>query len=117
MLSVDAGMKWLEIISLLMLAFVAPVMHFETHFGKAGSSAEDSVQMHPLVAVLSILLWWELLFYAQPFKHTGPLVIIIQEILKDMIFFLVLAVSIMFGFGVAFFVLFQGTEIVPKDFE
>lgn len=109
-------MKWLELISLLMLAFVAPVMHFDAHFRADGNPVDDSIRLYPLVAVLSILLWWVLLFYAQPFKHTGPLVIIIQEILKDMLFFLVLAVSIMFGFGVAFFVLFQANDDVPKDF-
>ena len=47
------------------------------------------------------------MYYAQTLKSTGPLVIMIFEIVWDMRYFLLSLTSIMIGFGVAFFVLFR----------
>lgn len=62
------------------------------------------------VASTCILLWSKTLYYAQAFKGTGPLVIMIREIIKDIRFYLFLMFSILMGFAIAFFVLFRNAR-------
>ena len=87
--------------SSLSTGIVLPIVHF------TASSGAHSIQESWLVSLTAIVLYWKLLYYAQAFRATGPLVIMIFEIFKDTLFFLVLMLAIMFGFGVAFFVTFR----------
>ena len=91
----------LEIISLLFVAFFLPALHLGDW-----KSEIDKIETGA-AAVTSIMLWWKLLYYAQAFRKTGPLVIMIFEIIKDMLFFLITAAAVFFAFGLAFFVIFR----------
>lgn len=91
--------NWLEVVSYLLLMIVIPVVHF---------ADLNSRFLTSLVAAEAILVWSKMLYFAQAFKKTGSSVIMIKEIIKDIMFFLILAFSVLFGFGVAFFVLYRG---------
>ncbi|GMH33162.1 hypothetical protein BSKO_00996 [Bryopsis sp. KO-2023] len=104
--------NWLEMVSYILLSIIIPIVHYVPFNSKFLTS---------LVAAESILVWSKMLYFAQAFKDTGPNVIMIKEIIKDIVFFLVMAFSVLFGFGVAFFVLyrekrFEDCEVdFPKD--
>ncbi|CAD7704848.1 unnamed protein product [Ostreobium quekettii] len=95
--------KWnaLEIGSSIMVAFVLPAMQL------TANTEERQQWQSVLVAMTAITVWWKLLYFATPFKATGPLVIVIFEVIKDIFFFVFLLVAIMFGFSVAFFLAFR----------
>ena len=96
--------KWnlLEIISLTMVIFCLPFLRL----GKWIDSRADEIESG-VAAMTSIMLWWKSLYYAQAFRKTGPLVIMIFEIIKDMMFFLATAAGVFVAFGFAFFVIFR----------
>lgn len=98
--------NWLEMVSYLLVIIVIPVVHF----GELNDRFLTS-----LVATEAILVWSKMLYFAQAFKKTGPSVIMIKEIIKDIMFFLILAFSVLFGFGVAFFVLYRGERFQSCD--
>lgn len=103
---VFSGWNWAELCSYLLIAAGIPVVHY--------------VGGHPnlltsLVATTSILLWSKMLYYAQAFKRTGGNVVMIKEIVKDMGFFLMMAFSVLFGFGNAFFVLYRDKRFVDCE--
>ncbi|CAD7704847.1 unnamed protein product [Ostreobium quekettii] len=103
--------KWnlLELLSSIMTAFVIPATHFS-----ATSESRDQRES-VMVAITAIVLWWKLLYFATPFRATGPLVILIFEVLKDIVFFVVLLAAIMFGFSVAFFVTFRHDKLALNE--
>eukprot|EP00210_Caulerpa_lentillifera_P007820 g7462.t1 len=59
------------------------------------------------IAVESILIWIKVWYFAQAFEKTGAFVLMIENIIKDCVPFLGLAVVILFGFSFALFILFQ----------
>ena len=89
-------MKWIELFSYLVVVFFVPVTMMV--------SAESDV-LRGFMASASVLLWVKMLYYAQAFKSTGPMVVMIREIVKDIRWFLCLLLAFLLGFGVAFFVL------------
>ncbi|CAD7698674.1 unnamed protein product [Ostreobium quekettii] len=96
--------KWniLDFASSFATTFVIPIVHFKATEIRAGPEIESV-----LVSVTAIVLYWKLLYYLQSFRQTGPLVVSIFEIIRDILFFLILFLAIQFGFGVAFFVTFR----------
>eukprot|EP00803_Ostreobium_quekettii_P000555 evm.model.scf_322.4 EVM.evm.TU.scf_322.4 scf_322:80745-87058(+) len=102
--------KWnvMEFMSYIFLVVVIPVLHL---------TAIDSANQVQSVAVgmATILVWWKMLYYFLGFKPTGPLVIMIFEIVKDIVFFLVVALGLLLGFGIAFFVLYRHDVLLAKD--
>lgn len=46
-------------------------------------------------------------YFAQPFRHTGPLVLLIDHVAKDCMYFIGLASIVLFGFALALHVLFR----------
>lgn len=108
------GYHILEGVTLFLVSIVTPVMHYITEVPQDNGTLSKE-EMHGLVAALSILLWWNMLYYILPFRHTGPLVLIIQEIMKDMLVFIVLVVTVLAGFTVAFFVLFNHSDCRSSD--
>jgi hypothetical protein len=52
-------------------------------------------------------MWSKLLYFALAFESTSALVRMVLEILVDMKHFLLLLVTVMIGFGCAFFVVFR----------
>lgn len=57
-----------------------------------------------------------MIYYAQPFSSTGPLVTMIRKIFYDILFFLSLAAMVMIGFGFAFYLLFQSCDDPDEGF-
>jgi len=97
--------NWLELFSYINVVFIIP-------FGQWMSLKEGSHRaiLSALVAVESLLIWSRMLFYARPFDHTGPLVVTIFAIVREICYFLILALSVMFGFALAFCVLYRHVE-------
>lgn len=94
--------KWIELVYCVLLVVVIPVLILYCGF------ASDEVAA--FMAVASVLLWMKLLFYAQAFKSTGPMVIMMREIIFDIRWFLFILFAFLVGFGVAFFVLLANTR-------
>jgi len=100
--------NWLELFSYINVVFIIP-------FGQWMSLKEGSHRaiLSALVAVESLLIWSRMLFYARPFDHTGPLVVTISAIVREICYYLILALCVMFGFALAFCVLYRHVE--PKE--
>jgi len=64
-------------------------------------------QAETAVAFECMLLWITVLYYAQPFRVTGPLVATIRVILWDILPFLMLGLMVMMGFSIACHTLFH----------
>ena len=101
----------LEVICYFLIVFLVPMAHILEDIKES-----ESRLLAGLVAMASIFLWAKTLYYAQAFKGTGPLVIMIREIVKDIRFYLFLLFAILTGFAIAFFVLFRN-ERFGKDCE
>ncbi|GMH43596.1 hypothetical protein BSKO_11518 [Bryopsis sp. KO-2023] len=118
--------NWLELVSYALLAIFIP---WFTVMGdsvdKDGSAvARANGLLSTLVAIESILLWWKMMYYVKPFRRTGPMVISISEILRDICYFLFLGFMVVIGFTIAFFVLYRRARPrpsrvhpIPPDFE
>eukprot|EP00210_Caulerpa_lentillifera_P003481 g3321.t1 len=101
--------KWTELISCLLLVVAIPLVVIYCGF--------ESEAVASLMAVTSVLLWVKLLFYAQAFKSTGPMVIMMREIIFDIRWFLFILFAFLVGFGIAFFVLLANTRKADNDGE
>eukprot|EP00192_Tetraselmis_astigmatica_P001734 CAMPEP_0117676888 /NCGR_PEP_ID=MMETSP0804-20121206/16449_1 /TAXON_ID=1074897 /ORGANISM="Tetraselmis astigmatica, Strain CCMP880" /LENGTH=2014 /DNA_ID=CAMNT_0005486129 /DNA_START=659 /DNA_END=6704 /DNA_ORIENTATION=- len=75
----------------------------------------DPVWLNPIVAINAILMWSKLLYFALAFESTSALVRMVLEIFYDMRHFLLLLVTVMIGFGCAFFVMFSGYDPVDEE--
>ncbi|GMH44506.1 hypothetical protein BSKO_12458 [Bryopsis sp. KO-2023] len=97
--------NWIDLASYGLLVGVIAPYHF---FVAAGSTEVDEQNsLTVMVSTESILLSWKMLRYAQGFRTTAPVVIMIKEILKAIIVFLILTFGLMIGFAIAFYVLFR----------
>ncbi|GMH44608.1 hypothetical protein BSKO_12560 [Bryopsis sp. KO-2023] len=98
--------NWLDVLTYIILVAVIGPLHFGI---SAGNSSSIRVQnrLTVMVSTLSILLSAKMLRYAQGFRTTAPMVLMIKEIVKAILVFLVIAFGLMFGFAIAFFVLFR----------
>lgn len=67
-----------------------------------------------IISVTECLIWWKLLYFMFPFESTGPLVIMIFEVLNDIKVFLLVVTVILIGFSTTFFILFS--EADNKDY-
>lgn len=88
--------NWVEMAAYIMLVLLIPLFHMVHNVGHS-----------IVVAITSIMLWWKLMYFAKTYRKTGPLVIVLEKILQDIAFFLILGLMVVFGFGVAFFVLYR----------
>lgn len=95
---ITSGWNWMEFTSYA-AAIVIPFAKDDHH--------SDEITLSCIVAIASIMLWGKVLYYARAFFPTGPLVIMIGEIIQDILYFIALAFMVLFGFGVAFFVLYH----------
>ena len=91
-------MKWIEFSSYIVVVVFLPLASIRR-------PDKESQLVIGFMATASVLLWVKLLYYAQAFKSTGPMVVMIREIVKDIRWFLFVLVAFLVGFGVAFFVL------------
>ncbi|GMH45448.1 hypothetical protein BSKO_13405 [Bryopsis sp. KO-2023] len=97
--------KWnaLEFATYVLVAGVIPALHWHR-----------PQELHVVVAITNIALWWKTLYYMQIFSPTAPLVIAIFRIMNDMLSLVLLGSIVLFGFGLAYFVLLHpepGEEI------
>ena len=95
--------RWnvVDLFSSVVTTFILPMIHFT-------ATNEDRSQRESLLAAITlVVLWWKMLYFGQATRTTGPLVIAIFEIVKDIAFFIVTILLIQLGFGVAFFMVFQ----------
>ena len=54
-------------------------------------------------------------YFAQPFRDTGALVLMIYNIARDCVAFLCLSFIVLFGFGLALHVLFRGISASTEE--
>ena len=101
--------NWMEILCYISIIVLIPIGQY--WLLKEGKRA---TYLSGLVALESLLLWCKVLYYLQPFRSTGPLVIIVSAIALDILPFLLLATCVMLGFTVAFFVLYRHYRY-PED--
>lgn len=97
--------NWMELFTYFVLMCPIPVFHFI-----ATASDKGNTTLTALVSVQSIIMWWKLLYFAQAIKRSGYLVVMIREIFRDILVFLILFAMILAGFSIAFFVLFRHDE-------
>ncbi|GMH43823.1 hypothetical protein BSKO_11757 [Bryopsis sp. KO-2023] len=71
------------------------------------TSQEGQKRLTILVCLVSILLSWKTLHFAQAFRWTAPMVLMIFETMKSISVFLGITFGLVFGFAIAFFVLFR----------
>eukprot|EP00210_Caulerpa_lentillifera_P006590 g6295.t1 len=105
-----SGWNWMEVLSYFNIVIVIPLAHFV--FANEGDA---TTKLSAFVAVELLLLWSRMLFYARPFQSTGPLVITISLIFVETAYFLFLALCVMFGFALAFRILYRHVEIPEQD--
>lgn len=105
--------KWnvFEFIMYASITFIIPIFQIQYYFQNSDNSVLTYNPMFKSCVSLTVcLIWWKLLYYFLPYKSTGPLIILIFEILKDIRFFVVVVIMILIGFGTMFFVLFSDEE-------
>eukprot|EP00210_Caulerpa_lentillifera_P006593 g6298.t1 len=106
-----SGWNWMEVLSYFNIVVVIPLAHFV--FANEGSY---TTTLSALVALESLLLWSRMLFYARPFRATGPFVLVIASLTAKIIPLMVLGLTVMIGFALAFHVLYRHVrEIHDED--
>lgn len=100
--------KWnvIELITYIDIICVIPILQkVDYHFDKFSDSVLKNFS-----SVAVCLMWWKLLYYLFPFKATGPLVILIFEVLKDLRVFILVVVMILSGFATMFFPMLSNSK-------
>lgn len=92
----------LELLSYVLLLLVLPILHFGFMFDESFRAP-----FFVFVGVESILMWFKVWYYAQPFEKTGALVLLVDNVISDCLPFLFLAFVILVGYSIALFVIFQ----------
>eukprot|EP00210_Caulerpa_lentillifera_P009188 g8760.t1 len=107
-----SGWNLIEMLSYINVVIIIPLAEFKLLNGGKRASI-----LSALVAVGSLLFWSRVLFYARPFRRTGPLVVTVSAIVKEIFYFLILTLTIMFGFSLAFHVLYRhvGNSSTNRD--
>lgn len=102
--------KWLyskfnlcEFITYIIILIPIPIMHF----CRTDKDVVKYRRLVKLVSIVSFLLWWKTLHFFLPFRITGAMIIMIFEIIHDISIFIILAIVVMLGFGISFYILFR----------
>eukprot|EP00210_Caulerpa_lentillifera_P008455 g8067.t1 len=93
----------IELFSYTLLLFIIPILHFGYMSCRDGFRAPFIM----FVGINSVLVWFKVWYYAQPFEQTGALVLLIDNVVLDCLPFLFLGFVILIGYSIALFVLFQ----------
>jgi len=88
-----------------MLAWVSPPLYYYSDNGFSFPLAFPNTGLSMPFAVEAILVFATVLYSAQPFKYTGPLVATVQAVLVDIIPFLALGLIVLVGFSIGAFAL------------
>eukprot|EP01038_Epipyxis_sp_PR26KG_P006741 gene6741-9236_t len=68
-------------------------------------NGEDTPNSRCFLSTAIIISWFKVLYFMKPFEVSGPLVSMIIRILYDIRFFMLVLLSVVFGFSVAFWLL------------
>eukprot|EP00210_Caulerpa_lentillifera_P007841 g7483.t1 len=98
----SSGWNIVEVVSYIMVIMVISSLHFANLLNLDVWSI-----LSACIAVESILIWIKVWYFAQAFEKTGAFVLMIENIIKDCVPFLSLALVILLGFSFALFILFQ----------
>eukprot|EP00210_Caulerpa_lentillifera_P007837 g7479.t1 len=98
------GSIWnlLELLTYAILIFLIVPMHFLSF---QYSSLFQC--LYVVLAIESILMWFKVWYFLQAFSQTGALVLMIENVIKDCIPFLILSGIVLFGFSIGLFAMFQ----------
>eukprot|EP00210_Caulerpa_lentillifera_P007742 g7388.t1 len=99
-----------EVLSYIMLLAIIVPLHVLSLFTHDVLSI-----LFAFLALETILIWIKVWYFAQAFKKTGAFVLMIENVLKDCLPFLVLALVILIGYSFALFILFQSPLQTIKD--
>eukprot|EP00210_Caulerpa_lentillifera_P007770 g7414.t2 len=98
----SSGWNIVEVASYIMVILVISSLHFANLFNFDVWSL-----LSACIAIEAILIWIKVWYFAQAFEKTGAFVLMIENIVKDCVPFLGLALVILLGFSFALFSLFQ----------
>eukprot|EP00210_Caulerpa_lentillifera_P009517 g9076.t1 len=107
---VKSSWIWLKVFSYQNLVIIIPLGHYLLL-----SDGDKTFILSSYVAVESLLIWSRMLFYARPFRNVGHVIIGISYILKESVYFLFLAIFVMFGFALAFQVLYRHVQFPEEE--
>eukprot|EP00210_Caulerpa_lentillifera_P007751 g7397.t1 len=98
----SSGWNIVEVVSYIMVITVIPSLHVANLLNLDVWSI-----LSACIAIEAILIWMKVWYFAQAFEKTGAFVLMIENIIKDCVPFLGLALVILLGFSFALFILFQ----------
>eukprot|EP00210_Caulerpa_lentillifera_P007789 g7433.t1 len=102
----------LEVISYVILIIVIPFFHIANLCGLGVKPC-----FYALLAIETSLIWIKVWYYAQALDKTGAFVLMIENVIKDCLAFLVLTIVILIGSSLTLFILFQFPLQINKTYE
>eukprot|EP00210_Caulerpa_lentillifera_P007813 g7455.t1 len=98
------GSRWnlLELLTYVILIFLIVPMHFLSFYYKSLLPC-----LYVVLATKSILMWFKVWYFLQAFSKTGALVLMIENVIRDCIPFLILSGVVLFGFSIGLFAMYQ----------
>eukprot|EP00210_Caulerpa_lentillifera_P008162 g7795.t1 len=98
----QSGWNVVEFITYFLIVFVIPLLHGLTYHNSSNATFLCS-----FVSFATILIWIKVWYFAQAFEQTGVFVLLIENVIRDCRFFLVLSLVVLVGFSFAMFVVFR----------
>eukprot|EP00210_Caulerpa_lentillifera_P007821 g7463.t1 len=91
-----------ELLTYVILIFLIVPMHFLSfHYTSLFPF------LYVVLAIESILMWFKVWYFLQAFSETGALVLMIENVIRDCIPFLILSGVVLLGFSIGLFAMFQ----------
>jgi len=108
----SSAWNWMEVLSYLVIVILIPLSEFI--FLKAG---RKSITLSSIVALEALLLWSRVLYYPRTVPVIGKFVTVISSVASAIVPFLLIALCVMFGFAIAFHVLYRHTVATMMEEE
>eukprot|EP00210_Caulerpa_lentillifera_P009174 g8746.t1 len=99
---ITSAWNWIELLSYFNIVVVIPSLEFLLL-----KNGKKFVLLSVIVAIECVLLWCRILYYARMSRKLGKFVTVIAAVVSAVIPFLFIAFCVMFGFAVAFHVLYR----------
>eukprot|EP00210_Caulerpa_lentillifera_P001043 g1006.t1 len=96
--------RWniVDLLTYIILLFVICPLHLCTFYYPSCVP-----YLYGIIAFESVFIWIKIWDYAQAFTETGALVLMIENVIRDCVFFLILSGIVLVAFSIALFILFQ----------
>lgn len=106
------GSAWngMEVLSYLVIVIVIPLAEF--YFFREG---RKSIILSSIVALESLLLWTRVLYYARTMPRIGTFATVMSSVVSAVLPFLLIAFCVVFGFAVAFHVLYRHVDVTSTE--